>query len=169
MFSHSNLHVCRFHSLWGHSNGREDCPEILSQLCDEFDLGVNPNDTRAFMIPTEDLPVDFLAYAHQLFRRNMSKIERTQRYETLYQAIERMETARDKASRDQLSHYAKTRQVHLRKMKRFIRWYLESFDAWGTHRWGGNITGNAARQEHLKAQFLVQVSEIAVMSICCRV
>ena len=131
----------------------------MADLCNNYDVDVNPDDSRPFMIPTEDLPVDFLAYAHQLFRQSMAKIEPTQRYETLYQAIERMQSARDKAARDQLTQYAKTRQVQLRKMKRFIRWYLESFDGWGAYRWGGKMMGTDARLEYLKAGLLVQVRQ----------
>ena len=149
----------RFQAVWGSNENRQHCPAILADLCNNFDLAINPDDLRPFMIPTEDLPVDFLAYAHQLFRQNMAKIEPTQRYETLHQAIERMQSARDKAARDQLTQYAKTRQQHLRKMKKFIRWYLESFDGWGTYRWGGKIMGTDARLEYLKVGLLVQVRQ----------
>ena len=149
----------RFRALWGPLANVDACREKLENVLTEYPLlDVNPEDETPFMIPSEDLPVDFLAYASKLFRQNLEKVSKNTNRESLYQAIQRMQSE-EEASEGVTAYYSKSRQSHILKMKNFIKWYLQSFDAWAS-RWGGKVT--APKWEVMKAQFRVHVSGILV-------
>ena len=149
----------RFQALWGALANVDACREKLENVVTEYPLlDVNPEDVTPFMIPSEDLPVDFLAYASKLFRQNLEKVAKNTTRESLYQAIQRMQNE-EEASEGPTVYYVKSRQSHKEKMKRFIQWYLQSFDAWAS-RWGGKVM--APKWEVMKAQFRVHVSGIVM-------
>ena len=163
-----NLSVSRFDALWGCVGDVNACQEKLENLLTEYPLlEVDPNDPTPFMIPTEDLPIDFLAYASKLCRKNLEKVVQVTKRESLYQAIERMKKDSEASSESPSAYYEKARQNHISKMKRFIFWYLQSFDALAS-RWGGKIM--TPKWEVMKAQFRVSVSVIRSrsFSICRR-